>query len=116
MVMGGIKKQNDSWGVVVVLTSIRTIKPAWSQDRLQPLWSGGIPQGKHRIKPKVVHAYITAGAFHASVRKIEKYEIGSQPTYDDVPGPYTGTYGVYACYDGGVEVYLILAIYRYIFV
>ena len=55
--------------IVIVLTLARMSSP-WSKDRLQSLWIGGIPQGEHTNKPKVVNAYITADAINVSTRNI----------------------------------------------
>ena len=58
-----------SYVVVVVLTSTRVIKSVVTGQAPVTLELRNTP-GKAHTQPKVVHAYITADAIHASTRNI----------------------------------------------
>ena len=60
--------------VVVVLTSTRIIKSVVAGQAPVTLELRNTPRRKHELK--VVHAYITADAIHASARNIEKVKLG----------------------------------------
>ena len=73
--------------VVVVLTLTRIIKSVVTGQAPVTLELRNTP-GKEHKQPKVVHAYITADAIHASTRKY-KNQIGSQSTMCQA---HTGAY------------------------
>ena len=62
------------WTIVVVLTLTRIIKSVVIGQAPVTLELRNTPGKKH--KPKVVHAYITADASHASARNIHKVKSG----------------------------------------